>query len=79
MARFDVTLVPEEVVRVEFREGELLKADFGETYGSAGISDYADIKNKPSINGHELTGGENSLESLGVGRASSANINRLFS
>lgn len=42
------------------------------------ISDYGMLNNLPSINEHVLTGGENTLASLGIGRASSADINKLF-
>lgn len=43
-----------------------------------GTTDYNLLRNRPSINEHVLTGGENTLESLGIGRASMADINRLF-
>ena len=43
-----------------------------------GTNDYNLLRNRPSINDHVLTGGENTLESLGIGRASMADINRLF-
>lgn len=43
-----------------------------------GTTDYNLLRNRPSINEHILTGGENTLESLGIGRASMADINRLF-
>lgn len=43
-----------------------------------GTTDYNELTNKPSINEHVLTGGENTLTSLGIGRASIEDINRLF-
>lgn len=43
-----------------------------------GTTDYNLLRNRPSINEHVLTGGENTLESLGIGRASMADINKLF-
>ena len=43
-----------------------------------GTTDYNLLRNRPSINEHVLTGGENTLESLGIGHASMADINKLF-
>ena len=50
----------------------------GRDGGGGGTSDYTQLTNVPSINEHTLSGGENSLVSLGIGRASTADINRLF-
>ena len=43
------------------------------------IKNYDLLSNRPSINEHLLVGGENSLEELGIGRASNSDIARLFS
>ena len=50
----------------------------GRDGGGGGTTDYTQLTNVPSINEHILSGGENSLASIGIGRASSADINKLF-
>lgn len=46
--------------------------------GGGGVSDYTLLTNRPAINSHTLNGGENSLSSIGLGLASSSDINNLF-
>ena len=41
--------------------------------------DYDRLNNRPSINEHLLHGGENTLDEIGIARAASADIARLFS
>lgn len=41
--------------------------------------DYDRLNNRPSINEHLLHGGENTLDEIGIARATSADIARLFS
>lgn len=43
------------------------------------IKNYDLLNNRPSINEHLLVGGENTLEELGIGRATNTDITRLFS
>lgn len=57
--------------------GDKTAEDYGITPGEV-ISNYSMLTNLPSINDHVLAGGENTLASLGIGRASNADINRLF-
>lgn len=52
--------------------------DEGGGGGEGGVTDYALLENRPAINSHTLNGGENSLASIGLGLASSADINNLF-
>lgn len=40
--------------------------------------DYDELTNKPCINEHELRGGENTLEEIGIALSSITAINRLF-
>lgn len=40
---------------------------------------YDKLNNRPSINEHLLIGGENTLEEIGIARATNADIARLFS
>ena len=40
--------------------------------------DYGTLDNTPAINGTPLTSGENSLTSLGIGRANNTDVNNLF-
>ena len=42
-------------------------------------NDYNQLSNHPSINEHLLVGGENTLEEIGIARATNADIARLFS
>lgn len=60
-------------------EGEMA-VDFGEiqTITDSGPKDYDRLKNRPSINEHVLIGGENSLESIGIGLSSNQEIAKLF-
>jgi hypothetical protein len=57
---------------------EIIGDKTSEDYGIDNTSDYSMLLNPPKINEHTLTSGENSLASLGIGRASTADINRLF-
>lgn len=57
---------------------EIIGDKTSEDYGIDNNSDYSMLLNLPKINEHTLTSGENSLASLGIGRASSADINKLF-
>jgi len=68
-------------VTVNIHEPQRITAQFGGVRVIArggGTTDYNELTNKPSINEHVLTGGENALTSLGIGRASIEDINRLF-
>ena len=56
--------------------GDKTSEDYGITGG--GTTDYSMLTNLPKINDHTLNGGENSLSALGIGRASNAEINKLF-
>lgn len=60
------------------QEIEKLKELIEQGGGSGGVSDYALLTNRPAINSHTLNGGENSLSSIGLGLASSSDINNLF-
>lgn len=55
--------------------GDKTSEDYGIT---GGTTDYSMLTNLPAINNKPLASGENSLASLGIGRASNAEINNLF-
>lgn len=55
--------------------GDKTSEDYGIT---GGATDYSMLTNLPAINNKPLASGENSLASLGIGRASNAEINNLF-
>lgn len=55
--------------------GDKTAEDYGIT---GGTTDYSMLTNLPAINNKPLASGENSLASLGIGRASNAEINNLF-
>lgn len=57
-----------------------MDVDFGEvqTITAGGTKDYDRLQNRPSINEHVLVGGENSLESIGIGLTSNQEIAKLF-
>ena len=55
--------------------GDKTSEDYGIT---GGTTDYSMLTNLPAINNKPLTSGENSLSALGIGRASNAEINKLF-
>ena len=68
------------ILDVVFKPEEAMDVDFGEvqTITSSGPKDYDKLDNRPSINEHMLIGGENSLESLGIGLADNQAISKLF-
>lgn len=41
-------------------------------------NNYANLRNKPAINEHELRAGDNTLEEIGIGKSSNTAINNLF-
>ena len=63
------TIDGDDTVNMETRSDILIRT----------IKNYDRLSNRPSINEHLLVGGENSLAELGIGRASNADIARLFS
>ena len=68
-----VPIIPEKVEEAEIHIGEKMIIRRRD-----GVTDYALLENRPAINSHTLNGGENSLASIGLGLASSADINNLF-
>ncbi len=67
--RFGSVREQEEQLRIGFRNVQTI---------SRMTDDYGALRNKPSINEHQLTSGENTLASLLIGKCSTADINRLF-
>lgn len=77
-------------IKVAFQEESPIKVDFCQNQGTFVAQfdpvqmvtiggSYDQLINRPSINEHELVGGENSLQDLGIGRATTSDILRLFS
>lgn len=46
--------------------------------GGEGVGDYTILSNKPKINDHQLSSGNNSLQDLGIGLSTNRAIDRLF-
>lgn len=79
MDKVSVNIQASDPVRAQIKQDDAMTAQIkGARVIDRGTTDYNLLRNRPSINEHVLTGGENTLESLGIGRASMADINRLF-
>lgn len=67
--RFGTIREREEQLRIGFRNVQTI---------TRMTDDYGALRNKPSINEHQLTSGENTLASLLIGKCGNTDINRLF-
>ena len=79
MDKVSVSIATNNTVRAQINQDKMTARIPGvKVIERGGTADYNELTNKPSINEHVLTGGENTLTSLGIGRASIEDINRLF-
>ena len=56
-----------------------IRVGFEGLQAASADGDYSGLRNKPAINGHLLQSGENSLESMRIGKTTNTAVERLFS
>ncbi len=55
-----------------------LQVSFEGFQSASSAGDYSRLRNKPAINEHLLHDGENTLESMGIGKTTNTAVERLF-